>query len=202
MSERYSNKKIKRCPNTISTDCVEWQAGAFPCLDICNGDILSEAQFNIATELCRLIGEMDVSSVTIPPCLGEAWNTNDPTVLNFIQFLLDSDQILCERITSLEDNQFTLATEFSVDFSECCASECEVAASLTLQENFQEVLKCLCRQQARIIALETLIGDTSILGGKTICQYINDVKVTANQADTNASDWIIKKPCIILNTGC
>lgn len=202
MSTRSSNTKIKRCPTTISTNCVEWIAGDFACLDICNGDILSDAQFNIATQICNLINATDLSSVTIPDCLKTAWATNDPTILNFIQFLLDKH---CEQQTQIDNintDIFTLETEFEVKYPDCCVSECQPSFTLTLQKHFEKVLECLCQQYARIVALETIIGDTSVLGGKTISQLLIEIQTTANQADTNATDWLSKKPCIIAATGC
>lgn len=202
MSTRSSNTKVKRCPTPTTTDCVEWVAGDFTCLDICNGDLLTEAQFNIATKLCELVNTTDLSSVVIPNCLVEAWATNDPTILNFIQFLLDKH---CEQQTQIDNintDIFTLETEFEVKYPDCCVSECQPSFTLTLQKHFEKVLECLCQQYARIVALETIIGDTSVLGGKTISQLLIEIQTTANQADTNATDWLSKKPCIIAATGC
>jgi len=157
MSTRSSNTKVKRCPTTISTNCVEWIAGDFPCLDICNGDILSEAQFNIATKLCELVNTTDLSSVVIPSCLVEAWATTDPTILNFIQFLLDKHCEQQVQIDSLGANELTLKTVFKVNYPDCCVSECQPSIELTIQQHFEKVLECLCQQYDRIVALETTV---------------------------------------------
>jgi hypothetical protein len=202
MPTRSSNTKVKRCPTPTTTDCVEWVAGDFSCLDICNGDILSDAQFNIATQICNLISATDLSSVTIPDCLKTAWATNDPTILNFIQFLLDKHCEQQAQIDSLGENELTLETVFTVNYPDCCVSECQPSIELTIQQHFEKVLECLCQQYARIVALEAIVGDTSVLGGKTISQLLIEIQTTANQADTNATDWLSKKPCIIAATGC
>jgi len=157
MSTRSSNTKIKRCPTTISTNCVEWIAGDFPCLDICNGDLLTEAQFNIATKLCELVNTTDLSSVVIPSCLVEAWATTDPTILNFIQFLLNKHRDQQAQIDSLGVNEFTLNTIFSVNYPDCCVSECQPSIELKIQQHFEKVLECLCQQYDRIVALETAV---------------------------------------------
>ena len=157
MSTRSSNTKIKRCPTTISTNCVEWIAGDFPCLDICNGDLLTEAQFNIATKLCELVNTTDLSSVVIPSCLVEAWATTDPTILNFIQFLLDKHCEQQVQIDSLGANELTLKTVFKVNYPDCCVSECQPSIELTIQQHFEKVLECLCQQYDRIVALETTV---------------------------------------------
>lgn len=156
---RKSNNKIIRCPNTTSSLCIRWESGDFSCLDICNGDILSEAQFNIATQICNLISATDLSSVTIPDCLKTAWATNDPTILNFIQFLLDKH---CEQqalIESLNTNEFTLETGFVITYPSCCSDECEDSPVLTLSQHLEKILTCLCQQYDRIQTLETQIQE-------------------------------------------
>lgn len=159
MPTRSSNTKVKRCPTPTTTDCVEWVAGDFACLDICNGDILSDAQFNIATQICNLISATDLSSVTIPDhhCLKTAWATNDPTILNFIQFLLDKHCEQQAQIDSLGENELTLTTVFTVNYPDCCVSECQPSIELTIQQHFEKVLECLCQQYNRIVALEATV---------------------------------------------
>ena len=157
MPTRSSNTKVKRCPTPTTTDCVEWVAGDFSCLDICNGDILSDAQFNIATQICNLINATDLSSVTIPDCLKTAWATNDPTILNFIQFLLDKHCEQQAQIDGLGENELTLETVFTVNYPDCCVSECQPSIELTIQQHFEKVLECLCQQYTRIVALEATV---------------------------------------------
>lgn len=157
MPTRSSNTKVKRCPTPTTTDCVEWMAGDFSCLDICNGDILSDAQFNIATQICNLISATDLSSVTIPDCLKTAWATNDPTILNFIQFLFDKHCEQQAQIDGLGENELTLETVFTVNYPDCCVSECQPSIELTIQQHFEKVLECLCQQYNRIVALEATV---------------------------------------------
>lgn len=159
MPTRSSNTKVKRCPTPTTTDCVEWVAGDFSCLDICNGDILSDAQFNIATQICNLISATDLSSVTIPDyhCLKTAWATNDPTILNFIQFLLDKHCEQQAQIDGLGENELTLEKVFTVNYPDCCVSECQPSIELTIQQHFEKVLECLCQQYDRIVALEATV---------------------------------------------
>lgn len=177
MSTRSSNKKVKRCPTPTTTDCVEWVAGDFPCLDICDGDLLTEAQFNIATKICELVDTTDLNSVVIPECLKESWATNDPTILNFIQFLLDKHCDQQAQIDSINTNIFTLKTEFEVKYPDCCVSECQPSFTLTLQKHFEKVLECLCQQYDRIVALEstvqTLATQSSV---NNLQEQINDIK--------------------------
>lgn len=79
----------------ISSNCVVWQGPDIPCIDICNGDTVSDVVANLATEVCNLIDaacecnpvlSIDASCLTIA----------DPTNLDqVIQAIID--QICLEK---------------------------------------------------------------------------------------------------------
>ena len=52
------------CDN-ISSNCVIWQGPDIACIDLCNGDSISEVVFKLATEVCKLITD----GVTANPSL-------------------------------------------------------------------------------------------------------------------------------------
>ena len=41
--------------DNISSNCVIWQGPDISCIDLCNGDTISEVVFKLATEVCSLI---------------------------------------------------------------------------------------------------------------------------------------------------
>ena len=41
--------------DSISSNCVVWQGPDISCIDLCNGDTISEVVFKLATKLCDLI---------------------------------------------------------------------------------------------------------------------------------------------------
>ena len=49
-----SNISTNGCDN-ISSNCVIWQGPDIACIELCNGDTVSEVVFKIATEVCKLI---------------------------------------------------------------------------------------------------------------------------------------------------
>ncbi len=79
--------------NPISSNCVVWQGPDIPCIDICNGDTVSDVVANLATKVCELIDAtcecnpvlaIDASCLTIA----------DPTNLDqVVQALIDK---VCE----------------------------------------------------------------------------------------------------------
>ena len=49
-----SSATTNGCDN-ISSNCVIWQGPDISCIDLCNGDTISEVVFKLATEVCSLI---------------------------------------------------------------------------------------------------------------------------------------------------
>jgi len=48
--------------NYTSSNCVIWQGPDIPCIKICKGDSVSDVVFKLATELCDLLADLDISS--------------------------------------------------------------------------------------------------------------------------------------------
>ena len=63
-----NNGSTTPCSN-ISSNCVIWQGPDLPCIDICNGDSVSEVIAKLAEELCKIIdsvaGEPDLSGLDL-----------------------------------------------------------------------------------------------------------------------------------------
>ena len=55
--------------NPISSNCVVWQGPDISCIDICNGDTVSDVVAALATELCTLLDQTNVSNYDLT-CLG------------------------------------------------------------------------------------------------------------------------------------
>ena len=46
----------------ISSNCVIWQGPDIPCIKLCTGDTVSDVIFKLATELCTIIDQLNVSN--------------------------------------------------------------------------------------------------------------------------------------------
>ena len=55
MGPKYSGNKNLCSP--ISSNCVIWQGPDIPCIELCNGDTISDVIHKLATELCNIIGD-------------------------------------------------------------------------------------------------------------------------------------------------
>jgi len=70
----------------VSSNCIIWQGPNIPCINLCNGDTVSDVVFALATELCGVLDTLDVANYDLT-CFGiTACGPNDFQAL--IQFLI------------------------------------------------------------------------------------------------------------------
>jgi len=55
-----SNNTQQGC-NPISSNCVVWQGPNIPCINLCTGDSVSDVIAKMATELCDITSQTDIS---------------------------------------------------------------------------------------------------------------------------------------------
>lgn len=85
-----TNQNQEGCVPT-SSNCIIWQGPDIPCIELCKGDSISDVTFKLATELCTILDQLDISAFDLtcfsPMC---------PTLEDFndlISFILSK---LCE----------------------------------------------------------------------------------------------------------
>lgn len=87
--------------NPISSNCVIWQGADIPCINLCKGDTVSDVVFKLATELCTVLDQIDVTTLDL-----SCFNLTgcDPKDLQaFLQLLIDKICALegcCNQTTS------------------------------------------------------------------------------------------------------
>lgn len=73
--------------NPVSSNCVIWQGPDIPCITLCKGDSISDVTYKVATELCTLVNQLDITGFDVscfPPICPKPENIHD-----LIQFILD-----------------------------------------------------------------------------------------------------------------
>lgn len=72
----------------ISSNCVIWQGPSIPCIKLCTGDTVSDVVFKLATELCDILDQLDVSNYDLAclnlPCPPENFQTLIQVLINEI----------------------------------------------------------------------------------------------------------------------
>lgn len=202
---RSSTNKVKRCPNTMTTNCIEWLGEDIPCLSVCYGDTLTDVENAIALKLCELVGDVDMSKVTIPDCLLTAWNNlnEDKTIFYLFDFILDQYCIQQSEITALQSSLATNDPIFNLNYcSDCLNNPCNTKVDITVSEHLQNILNCLCELNDKVKTLEGQLGDLTLNPYSTVLQAITDLKTRVDANENNISSWVAKKSCILLATNC
>lgn len=172
-----SSTTYSRCNPPQSSNCTFYQGDSLTCaadetFKVCKGDNLTDIQQVIFNKICELAGNINIQSVEFPCSLQDAWEDQDPTILNLLQYMVE---IQCEQkslIETLQENQSTLDPQVEICL-ECCGESCG-SGKLLLSEALNKIVSCLCATKA--IANEALQKATDAL-------YKADVTLAAAVAE-------------------
>ena len=154
-----SNNTQQGC-NPISSNCVVWQGPDIPCIRLCTGDSVSDVVAKMATELCEITDQLNISLLDL-----SCFNPLSPTPQNF----RDVTQIIINKICALENGTTTDGQGTSG-----CPSDCEVSVAPCLQytDNLGN----------NVISLP--IKDYVILIGNKICTILTSIANLQTQIDS------------------
>lgn len=92
--------------NPISSNCVIWQGPDIPCINLCKGDTVTDVVFKLATELCAVLDQIDVTTLDLS-CFNLA-GCEPKDLQAFLQFLIDKICALeecCNQTTPLRTGE-------------------------------------------------------------------------------------------------
>ena len=151
------NLDNKPC-SPISSNCVIWQGPDIECINICNGDSVSDVVAALATELCTVLDQINVSSYDLT-CLGFTSACPPKDFEALIQFLIN-------KICDLE----SVPTDTPKDASGCpdcivSVASCFVEGTTTnmqLVDYVQAIANKVCALVDNIADLQTQIDGIDI----------------------------------------
>jgi len=114
----------------ISSNCVIWQGPNIPCIKLCTGDTITDVVHALATQLCNIVDETNISTLDLS-CLNIG--TGRPNNIN--QLL----QILIDKICELNNVASTPAKRGGSS----CPTDCIVPVATCLQTGGQTTMKLL-----------------------------------------------------------
>lgn len=97
-----SNNNTPAPCNPISSNCVVWQGPDLPCIDLCNGDTISDVVAKLAEKLCEIIDAAcscnpDLTGLDLK-CALPAGSVFDPSdIVGTLQYIID---YLCDLINT------------------------------------------------------------------------------------------------------
>ena len=108
------NLDNKPC-SPISSNCVIWQGPDIPCINLCAGDTVSDVVFKLATELCTIIDQLDVSNYDLS-CFDLA-SCTPQTFQELLQFLIE--QICAAQGITVSDGKVIGCPDCLVSVAPC-----------------------------------------------------------------------------------
>lgn len=87
----------------FSSNDVVWNGPNIPCIDLCKGDKITEVMFKVASKLCELVEEFDLSDLDLQCIYSacEACPDPDKSLINVFRLLIDAFCELKERVDEL-----------------------------------------------------------------------------------------------------
>lgn len=160
----------------VSSNCVIWQGPNIPCINLCNGDTVSDVVFALATELCTILDTLNVANYDLT-----CFNLTACAPSNFhdlIQFLIAQ---ICEQ------NGITVAPDKSTGCPDCLVTvaPCFVEGGVTTM-NLTDYVNAIANKICNIIDQISVINATL---------NILDIRVTALE---NEPDPVFTIPSFIL----
>lgn len=100
-----SNTAEQGC-SPVSSNCVVWQGPSLSCINLCNGDTISDVVYKIATNLCAIQSAYDLSQLDLS-CLVAFCTSSNPapttkTLPAVLDFIVKKVCCLNGRIAALE----------------------------------------------------------------------------------------------------
>jgi hypothetical protein len=150
------NLDNKPC-SPVSSNCVVWQGPTIECIELCTGDTVSDVVAKLATELCTILEQTNVSNYDLS-CL----NITNCGPVDFKALI----QLLIEKICELQ-NIPTEATESESGCPDCVVTiaECfqeDGATTMQLIEYVQMIAAKVCALIDQIGELQTQIDNLDV----------------------------------------
>lgn len=138
------------------TQCIEWNLGDIPCLDIKNGDTLDLLTFAIVNKLCELSIPLDLSKVSIQ-CIIDKLGATEPltkTITSYLQLVIDNECKLKDLIDLVNARIDGIATGIVVDLK--CLATLDAFGNpipYTEQTVFQLLINNSCTLKTQVASL-------------------------------------------------
>jgi len=162
MNPTNSSQSKDTCIST-SSNCVIWQGPSLPCIDLCNGDTISEVTFKLATKLCDFIDTFDFTTIDLK-CVFEACEAcpePEKTLVNILTLLINKVCALEDLINDLDP---TPTVNFPVlEINLKCLAVTDGGGNVlnndTNEEIVQSIIDQVCEDKDNIDALTSEVDD-------------------------------------------
>jgi hypothetical protein len=99
-----SNSQKETC-SPISSNCVVWQGPDLQCINLCNGDSVSDVTYKMAVEVCTLKEDLGLSDIDLTCLVQVCQTTPEPTktLSNILKLLVTKVCCLSDIVENIPD---------------------------------------------------------------------------------------------------
>lgn len=162
MNPTNSSLSKETCVST-SSNCVVWNGGTLPCIDLCNGDSISDVTYKLAVKVCDFIDTFNYDDLDLS-CIFEACDAcpePDKTLKNILDLLITKVCELDEAIDNLELDPTVDFPVFNVNLS--CLAVTDGFGNIlnndTNDEIVQSIIDQVCENKDNIFTLQGQVTD-------------------------------------------
>lgn len=148
----------RTCPDVMSNECIVWQGGDVPFLDISNGDGLDISEKQIADKLVSLYQNTDMSQIDMH-CITDncAQKCKDTSLQSVIQVLFDNQCCLSDLINSTVGG----TTSVSISVNMRCLTVFDDFGNIVpqdLNQSIQSIVNQTCQTVTTVTSLQSEVN--------------------------------------------
>lgn len=145
----------------VSSNCVIWQGPDIECLNLCNGDTVSQVIFQLGCLVCSLKDDLNVDNYDLT-CLDLEGCDIPRTWQDFMQVIINK---LCEFEDLIGTEEGEVVAEQIVVVAACFTAE--LSPTATISNYIQAIGTKVCEQEITIqnqqVAIQQLIARVDLL---------------------------------------
>lgn len=177
----------------VSSNCVIWQGPNISCINLCTGDSVSDVVYKLATEVCALQAQLDLTDMDFACLVSSAVGTPEPehTLQVALELLIGKVCDVEAIINAFQQNDGTINLDFAVAIP--ADAMCFVANDVNGDPVFNLAHSVFTKNIARkVCALVTLTNQhTSILTN-------HETRLIAVEAyEAAAADLMVTPTCVL-----
>lgn len=187
------NSNTEQGCSPVSSNCVIWQGPNITCINLCTGDSVSEVVYKLATEVCAMKAQLDLSEVDFDCLVSSAIGTPEPehNLTVAITLLVNKVCELNDIVNAFQNNDGSINLDFAVAIpaTASCFVKQDINGDPVFSLPHSEFTKDISK---KVCALNTLVNQHS----STLSNHETRI-TTLENADTAVNDLMVTPVCVL-----
>jgi hypothetical protein len=192
MTPINSNLADQGC-SPVSSNCVIWQGPNIACINLCTGDSVSDVVYKLATEVCAMKAELNLSDIDFDCLVSSAIGTPEPehTLHVALELLINKVCDLDGIINALQNNDGSVNLDFAVQIPS--DASCFYTTDVNGDPVFSLAHSTFTKNIAKkVCALNTLVNQHK----STLINHEQRI-TTLETAEAASNDLLVTPVCVL-----